>query len=179
MFLTFGTISSHFWYIILTSMLYIIRYKLTFEDNYQKILSSNPLFGIFSKEIGKTFTFILYLVLWRKKRTTFNKNLNQKKHSLTDQLIITAIIIIITLSNLLLGQITVEEINSTFLKPIFMGILVLIIIGLSMLMLNQKYHRHHLLGLIIFFIGLFVSAILSNNNLETIQIPISKVIFFV
>ena len=174
MFITFGTLSSHFWYIILTSVFYTIRNKLLFEDNYQKIISGNPLSSIFSKEIGKTFTLILYFTLWRKKKTSY-KNLNQKNHSLSDKLIITALIIIITCSNLLLNIVSVRGIGSSLLKPAFNGILILIISGLSMLMLNQKYHRHHSLGLGILFIGLIVRYCFSKppkeiNNLSIVFI---------
>ena len=54
--------------------------------------------------------------------------------------------------------------QSKVILDIFSGLFILMLAGLCILILNYKYHRHHVIGIGIMYIGLFLDSIMYHSN---------------
>lgn len=161
----FGKLSKKYWFIILTAFFYSLRNLLTFEESYKEQFKKNPFLDIFAKLIGKSLNLILYIIYREThKKAPSDLVLIFQEREKCQKIIVPAWFLLMAICNLLISLIIAKNDPTSVSYSAFVVVNLLVISGFSMLLLKSKYHRHHLLGLGIFFIGLIVKLIIYRND---------------
>ena len=157
----FGKLSVKLWFIIFTALFYSIRNLFTFEESFKEQFSKNPFLDIFAKQTGKAFHLVLYFIFAEKEHRN-NKNITYKgeeNESNFHKLIVPGWVFLMGFCNLMISIIVVKNSEDSIEYNVCLGVNIILIAIFSKLLLHKKHHRHHLLGLLVFFKGLIVKIV--------------------